>query len=240
MAIDGLHLDRIADHGVIGERIQQLQYGACLDAAGRIETDVEGIDYDGEASTRHGPRPLIFDRNAQTVAPCAGVERLHVEERISFHERRAFGVRNIEGTIELHLGGRRRGRCIRRQACGRRCCRYRRSRAQWHWLRSRTFGHQQPCRTWRGGNDERSGWIGVIVAAFCLRTFVPAGCARTSGLEKDHVAMIGPAAARSECPGREELGHPAHRDTKDITRQGSAIEQARTTDRLGLGGQRLS
>ena len=255
LAIDGLHLDRIADHGVVGEGIQQLQYGACLDAAGRIETDVEGIDYDGEASTRHGPRPLIFDRNAQTVAPCAGVERLHVEERISFHEREPSGCATIEGTIELHLGGRRRGRCIRRQPVEEDVAAPAVTRTMA--LAPKPVPSDTSSRVEPGEAVTTSGvgWIGVIAAAFWLRTFVPAGCARTSGLSKSGVAGIGTrcGAVRS-ARDADVLVIRRIADTKDVTHgEAHAIEQVQddrpggaaaasvftlksgTTDRLGYG-----
>ena len=159
LTIDRLHLERVANHGIVGKRVQQLQHCACFDAAGRIETDMQCIDNGGEASARHRSGTFVLDRDAQAVAPCAGVERLHVEQRISFDKQPSpSGCARSSG----------RSSCTSAAAAAAAALAARRwkkvsplrvqSLAQWRWLRS-------PCRrttssrsgTGRGGKDERSG-----------------------------------------------------------------------------------
>ncbi len=149
------------------------------------------------------------------------------EQRISFNESRPFGMREVEWTIELYLGGSRGGRCVGCEAMEEGIATGCSHSHNGVGPEARAVGDQQRSGTGRGRKGERSGldWSGsgsILSPYICASRMTSDEWTR-----EDYVAGIGArCGAVWNRSNSDELVIRRIADANDVAgREAHAIEQ---------------
>ena len=104
LAIDQFDLQRVAEHRVVGQRVEQIEHGSRLHARRRSEPDVRRVDHIGERGPRNHARVFVLHGDAQAISPFAHVDCIHIDQRGAADQRAGRRVRQVKHGIHGDFG----------------------------------------------------------------------------------------------------------------------------------------